>query len=192
MGMVRNISILFIFAGCFSGVNSAIFSGTVLFKPSLVSTLENAATSEGLTDMESLAIKRILALSKLINQATGDAMADALAVEAILHIEKMSISDWSKIYTDLPSRQLKVKVKDRTAIKTIQDESKTTAPADLQPKIDEIVSDYENGRAFVRPSGTEDVVRIYAEATTQELADELALKICQAAYDMAGGVGDRP
>mmetsp|Transcript_1580 Transcript_1580/g.2037 ORF Transcript_1580/g.2037 Transcript_1580/m.2037 type:complete len:576 (-) Transcript_1580:274-2001(-) len=166
--------------------------GTVLFKPSLVSTLENAATSEGLTDMESLAIKRILALSKLINQATGDAMADALAVEAILHIEKMSISDWSKIYTDLPSRQLKVKVKDRTAIKTIQDESKTTAPADLQPKIDEIVSDYENGRAFVRPSGTEDVVRIYAEATTQELADELALKICQAAYDMAGGVGDRP
>mmetsp|Transcript_28362 Transcript_28362/g.34616 ORF Transcript_28362/g.34616 Transcript_28362/m.34616 type:complete len:102 (-) Transcript_28362:1124-1429(-) len=85
-----------------------------------------------------------------------------------------------------------VKVKDRTAIKTIQDESKTTAPADLQPKIDEIVSDYENGRAFVRPSGTEDVVRIYAEATTQELADELALKICQAAYDMAGGVGDRP
>jgi phosphoacetylglucosamine mutase len=30
------------------------------------------------------------------------------------------------------------------------------------------------GRCFVRPSGTEDVVRIYAEAETQELADLLA------------------
>ena len=33
------------------------------------------------------------------------------------------------------------------------------------------------GRAFVRPSGTEDVVRVYAEAETQEEADELAQKV---------------
>jgi phosphoacetylglucosamine mutase len=30
-----------------------------------------------------------------------------------------------------------------------------------------------HGRCFVRPSGTEDVVRIYAEADTQEEADRL-------------------
>lgn len=30
------------------------------------------------------------------------------------------------------------------------------------------------GRCFVRPSGTEDVVRVYAEASTQEAADTLA------------------
>ena len=30
------------------------------------------------------------------------------------------------------------------------------------------------GRTFVRPSGTEDVVRVFAEAETKELADKLA------------------
>ena len=35
----------------------------------------------------------------------------------------------------------------------------------------------ELARAFVRPSGTEDVVRIYAEARTQEQADQLATSI---------------
>lgn len=33
---------------------------------------------------------------------------------------------------------------------------------------------YPEGRCFVRPSGTEDVVRVYAEASTQEAADTLA------------------
>ena len=40
----------------------------------------------------------------------------------------------------------------------------------LQSSIDEVVKDYELSRCFVRPSGTEDVVRIYAEAlNTTEL-----------------------
>ena len=30
------------------------------------------------------------------------------------------------------------------------------------------------GRCFVRPSGTEDCVRVYAEAATQDAADALA------------------
>ena len=33
------------------------------------------------------------------------------------------------------------------------------------------VGEVENGRSFVRPSGTEDCVRVYAEATTREKAD---------------------
>lgn len=44
----------------------------------------------------------------------------------------------------------------------------------------------------MRPSGTEDVVRIYAEAATQKDADDLCLKAMQAVHDIAGGVGDRP
>lgn len=47
-------------------------------------------------------------------------------------------------------------------------------------------------RCFVRPSGTEDVVRIYAEAATREDADNLCLKAMQAVHDLAGGVGERP
>lgn len=35
---------------------------------------------------------------------------------------------------------------------------------DVQPKIDEICAKYEMGRAFIRPSGTEDICRLYVEA----------------------------
>ena len=42
----------------------------------------------------------------------------------------------------------------------------------------------------MRPSGTEDVVRVYAEASTQAKADELALALAKAIYEKAGGVGN--
>lgn len=45
---------------------------------------------------------------------------------------------------------------------------------------------------FYRPSGTEDVVRIYAEADTQENADKLAIEVATVVYNTAGGVGKRP
>jgi len=48
------------------------------------------------------------------------------------------------------------------------------------------------GRCFVRPSGTEDVVRVYAEAETREAADQLAAKAEQIVYSLCGGVGDLP
>ena len=50
----------------------------------------------------------------------------------------------------------------------------------------------QSGRAFVRPSGTEDVVRVYAEAATQEAADGLALAVARHVYRVAGGVGQSP
>ena len=44
----------------------------------------------------------------------------------------------------------------------------------------------------MRPSGTEDVVRVYAEASNQEAADKLALDVARQVHKVAGGVGDRP
>ena len=48
------------------------------------------------------------------------------------------------------------------------------------------------GRAFVRPSGTEDTVRVYAEAATQQAADHLALEVARQVYELAAGVGAPP
>lgn len=48
------------------------------------------------------------------------------------------------------------------------------------------------GRAFVRPSGTEDIVRVYAEAATQDDADILAYAVATHVYHLADGVGDLP
>ncbi|XP_068137657.1 phosphoacetylglucosamine mutase [Hyperolius riggenbachi] len=128
----------------------------------------------------------------LINQTVGDAISDMLVIEAILHLKGLTIQKWDEIYPDLPNRQLKVKVADRRVIETTDAERRTIKPPGLQEKIDEIVKIYNLARAFVRPSGTEDVVRIYAEADTQVNADALAHEVCLAAFSLAGGVGDQP
>lgn len=51
---------------------------------------------------------RLLAVTKLINQAVGDALSGTLLVEVILRHKGWSIQRWSELYHDLPSKQLKV------------------------------------------------------------------------------------
>ena len=53
-----------------------------------------------------------------------------------------------------------------------------------------VVAKFQKGRSFVRPSGTEDVVRVYAESTTQDDADQLAYEVGLVVHKLAGGVGE--
>ncbi|KAL8053486.1 hypothetical protein ABFX02_05G075500 [Erythranthe guttata] len=151
--------------------------GTILFSETFLSWLENinnelSSTSKG-SDQHKAA-SNLLAVSKLINQAVGDALSGLLLVEAILQHMGWSIKKWNELYQDLPSRQLKVKVVDRTAVITGNAETVVVSPVGIQEAIDAEIAKYTKGRCFVRPSGTEDVVRVYAEASTQEAADSLA------------------
>lgn len=114
-----------------------------------------------------------------------------LLVEAVLVCSGKSFSDWDMQYTDLPSRQEKVKVKDRQMFIPIKADTELSHPADIQQQINAIVAQYKQGRCFVRPSGTEDIVRVYAEASTREMTDELAFRICGLVFDKYGGVGTR-
>ena len=43
-------------------------------------------------------------------------MCDMLAVEAILLEKCWTVEDWLQLYSDLPNRQLKVKVRHRTRL----------------------------------------------------------------------------
>ena len=45
---------------------------------------------------------------------------------------------------------------------------------------------------FLRPSGTEDVVRVYAEANTRDNADQLAHDVGLLVHSIGGGVGEPP
>uniref|UniRef100_A0A8C6SXK1 Phosphoglucomutase 3 n=1 Tax=Neogobius melanostomus TaxID=47308 RepID=A0A8C6SXK1_9GOBI len=83
-------------------------------------------------------------------------------------------------------------VADRKVIDTTDAERRAVSPAGLQDAIDALVKKYRLARSFVRPSGTEDVVRVYAEAISQESADALAHEVSLAVYRLAGGVGDEP
>lgn len=148
--------------------------GTVLFDPQAVATLKSFKVS---SPAQKSAIESLLALGDLINQTVGDALSDLLLVLAILTIQDLSPSDWDSAYTDLPNRLSKVEVKDRTMFKTTDAERRLLSPPELQANIDSLVQKFSQGRSFVRASGTENVVRIYAEASTRLQADELALKV---------------
>eukprot|EP00262_Sarcandra_glabra_P018829 TRINITY_DN68_c1_g1_i4.p1 TRINITY_DN68_c1_g1~~TRINITY_DN68_c1_g1_i4.p1 ORF type:complete len:139 (-),score=22.40 TRINITY_DN68_c1_g1_i4:75-491(-) len=117
---------------------------------------------------------RLLAVSKLINQAVGDALSGLLLIEAILQYVGWSIDRWSDLYQDLPSKQLKVKVADRTAVVTANAETTVVQPSGLQEAINSETAKCPQAGSFIRPSGTEDVIRVYAEASTQEAANRLA------------------
>lgn len=60
-----------------------------------------------------------------------------------------------------------MQVADRRVIDTADAERRAVSPKGLQEAIDSLVRKYREARSFVRPSGTEDVVRVYAEAETQ-------------------------
>jgi phosphoacetylglucosamine mutase len=109
-----------------------------------------------------------------------------LLVDAIMYLQNWSVQDWINLYSDLPSRQVKVQVQDRTVITTNSNETKCLTPKEVQPELDAAMVKYK-GRAFVRPSGTEDVVRVYAEAPTQEEADELAREAVDIVRRLCGG-----
>ena len=126
----------------------------------------------------------ILALNDLINAAVGDAISDILLVEVALVRRGMDLVQWHRIYEDLPSRQLACPVKDRFAIVTEDSERRVSEPKELQLAIDSIVARFPGSRSFVRPSGTEDIVRIYAEAPDAAQTEELANCIRQVVLDM--------
>jgi phosphoacetylglucosamine mutase len=102
----------------------------------------------------------------------------------------MTVEEWDNLYDDLPSRQGKIAIADRTLIKCTEDETRIISPASLQEEIDRLVhAAGVHARAFVRPSGTEDAARVYAEASTREKANQLAFEVAAAAWRAVGKPG---
>jgi phosphoacetylglucosamine mutase len=163
--------------------------GTVLFNSEAQSIVQQAQPS---TPAQTLALDQLKALMDLINQTVGDAISDMLLVETILTHRQWTCSMWDQAYTDLPSRLVKVVVENRFIFETTKADTQLVQPKGLQARINGIVSDYTNGRSFVRPSGTEDVVRVYAEAATRAECDQLAYRVAGMVFDHAGGKGTRP
>ncbi|KZT30572.1 phosphoacetylglucosamine mutase [Neolentinus lepideus HHB14362 ss-1] len=158
--------------------------GTVLFSPE---TQGKLASYQPLTPAQSTALGHLKNLVQLINQTVGDALSDMLLVEVVLAHKSYSAEEWDSLYSDKPNRLVKVVVRDRNIFKTEDAERRLVSPPGLQAKIEELVRRYNGGRSFVRPSGTEDVVRVYAEATVKAQADELAFRVAGLVYDETGG-----
>eukprot|EP00923_Selenidium_pygospionis_P012802 GHVN01021914.1.p1 GENE.GHVN01021914.1~~GHVN01021914.1.p1 ORF type:complete len:564 (+),score=74.11 GHVN01021914.1:84-1775(+) len=115
---------------------------------------------------------------QIFNQTTGDAITNLLGVEASLKYLNMTMQEWGDMYDELPATNRKMVVP-RMKLKQIrpkeEDETQLIRPADMQKEITALLAEGE--RAFVRPSGTEDVLRIYTEATTIARSLELADRV---------------
>ncbi|KAI9144929.1 phosphoacetylglucosamine mutase [Paraphysoderma sedebokerense] len=160
--------------------------GTVLFNQTALKSIfdSSAPSSEALSSLR--------ALANVINQTVGDALSDMLFVLAILVKKRIDLPTWDKAYTDLPSRLVKVVVKNRGLFKAINADRELQEPRAIQEMIWEEMKKVKRGRSFVRPSGTEDVVRVYAEAESREECDRLAYRVAGIVFDNGGGVGAKP
>ena len=188
--------------------------GTVVFsdKYTMAATTTSASSSSSSPSL-------LYQLSRLINPAVGDALSDLLLVDLLLRRHfHWTLAQWAThLYTDLPSRQLKVQVKDRSMIVCNDNETQVLEPVGLQSRLLSLYQTnhedlegekaegvpssvttatttvkIELGRCFVRPSGTENVVRIYAEAKTREMADALALSAVRIVHEDCHGTGPLP
>ncbi|KAJ6141389.1 Phosphoacetylglucosamine mutase [Penicillium chermesinum] len=151
--------------------------GTVTFSENAMKVIRS---TEPQSPAQKSALESLLALTDLINQAVGDALSDMLLVEAILAHKGWTPKEWLGTYTDLPSRLVRVEVNDRSIFKAYDAERKLESPAGLQSQIESLQSRYNKGRSFARASGTEDAVRVYAEAASRSEADDLATRVANA------------
>ncbi|KAI4200894.1 MAG: hypothetical protein LQ350_003580 [Teloschistes chrysophthalmus] len=148
--------------------------GTVVFSEL---ALKRIVKSEPYSPAQSSALETLRALTALINQTVGDALSDLLLVEVILAHKGWGPKEWDLTYTDLPNRLVRVEVADRSIFRAVDAERKLESPPGVQAQIDAAVGKFKNGRSFARASGTEDAVRVYAEAATRSETEDLAQKV---------------
>ncbi len=103
---------------------------------------------------------------------TGDGILTAIMIAEEMCDRKLSLSNLCDGLMLYPQHVVNVRVKDKNAV--MQDEVVLEKLGEVEKLID------SNGRALLRQSGTEPVIRIMIEATTQSLCEQYADMIAQA------------
>lgn len=100
---------------------------------------------------------------------TGDGLMTALAILKVMKETGKSIMELKEGLKIYPQLLVNVHVTDKT--KVMDDPEVQSAIADVDTQL------HGNGRVLVRPSGTEPLLRVMAEAETDEICDEVCHRI---------------
>jgi phosphoglucosamine mutase len=103
------------------------------------------------------------------NATTGDGILTALHLMARMAETGRSLADLAAVITRLPQVLVNVRVADRAAV--------CSSPPVLAAVAEEEQRLGESGRVLLRPSGTEQLVRVMVEAVSTEVAEQTAARI---------------
>ncbi|KAM0686517.1 hypothetical protein COBT_002258 [Conglomerata obtusa] len=160
--------------------------GSVTFSEKLLLIIEQNIKNGN--DLIKHNMKILKAMSMIFDPCVGDAIANFLVLEALFEDE--TLNSINELYRELPTRMLSIKIKSKDIFK-MKSDVQMIEPIEVRDEIARICTKF-GGRAFVRPSGTEDIVRIFAEARKRDICDSLCLSIAQLVYDKCNGIGNHP
>lgn len=123
----------------------------------------NVIFGDGISDLDNLKC--------LFHPNIGDGILDLLSVLYILQTLKMDHKEWYSFFQPYESILSKQKVQDKNTFESSRDELTLFEPRILQNYIDDQCID--SYRAFVRASGTENVVRLYVEGKEKTKVQEI-------------------
>jgi phosphoglucosamine mutase len=107
----------------------------------------------------------------LEHATTGDGLLTALSLMSRMSATGASLAELASVVRRLPQILINVPVRDRIAV------SESDEVADAVNAVEEELGD--TGRVLLRPSGTEQLVRVMVEAPTQDQADEVAHRLAE-------------
>jgi phosphoglucosamine mutase len=107
----------------------------------------------------------------LDHATTGDGLLTGLALMSRMSATGRSLAELASVVQRLPQTLINVPVRDRMAV------SESDEVAEAVNAVEEELGD--SGRVLLRPSGTEQLVRVMVEAPTQEQADEVATRLAE-------------
>ena len=107
----------------------------------------------------------------LDHATTGDGLLTGLALMSRMRVTGASLADLASVVQRLPQVLVNVPVTDRLAVVENDD------VAEAVNAVEEELGD--TGRVLLRPSGTEQLVRVMVEAPTQDQADAVAARLAE-------------
>ncbi len=119
-------------------------------------------------------------IPQLFHPVIGDGVMDLFATLYILQELNWNVQDWSNIYTEYPSKLGKCSILDKDIFKSSDNELELIEPQYIQEYITYLcMESIDKCRAFVRASGTENVVRLYVESHDQDTTNLVHQEITQ-------------
>ncbi|HET6872256.1 MAG TPA: phosphoglucosamine mutase [Sporolactobacillaceae bacterium] len=109
---------------------------------------------------------------------TGDGMLSALQLVSTMKATGKSLSELAAGMTTFPQKLVNIKVSDKNQV--MEDPSIIALIEQVEKEMD------GNGRILVRPSGTEPLVRVMAEAPTEEACDAIVNRVASVVQEKYG------